>query len=106
KQRYITRNFRPRSDQTHFAAQHVNKLRKFVYLRFSQYSTDSRDPGIFSNRELSTLQRSVRNHGSKFPYEKRPQPFADPLLPKKDRPAGIKLDEQCGYPKNRRQSDQ
>src|SRR4029077_1479400 len=84
---------RPRSDETHVAAQDVDELRQFVHRRSAEHAADARNSWIvFCRLHWAAHQLRVRSHRPNF---QRPEPApapADTILRKEDRTAVLELD--------------
>ncbi len=123
------RHRRTRSDQRHFSAQHVDKLRQFVEAGAPQEIADLGDAGIVGKFEhslgnavgrilcgLASNQLAnvflvlagivVDVHGTEFEKGKRRSVFADALLPEQNRSARRQLDGGGNQEENRREQRQ
>jgi len=87
----------PRADQTHFTAEYVKKLRKFINTKLTEDASDGGDAriiGHLENRSAHLVQRGqfmfallgVAIHGAKLEHGKRLAVEPAALLGGKNRP--------------------
>ena len=95
---------RPRADQVHFAAQHVDELRQLVEPETAQPLSDARDAIAVVARPFGG--RPLRRpHRAEFEQPQRPAAQSDAMLHEEDRARRIELDGQRDQREERRQQD-
>jgi hypothetical protein len=82
---------RPRSDQVHLAAEHVDQLRQFVEAEAAQVMTDARDAIDVVGHPLGP-RFSARMHRPELQEAERPAVAAGALLDEEHRSARVELD--------------
>src|SRR5256885_195709 len=77
-------SFRPRSDDAHFAAKDVDKLRQFVNTVPADPFSNARNPVIPFGRPLRPCSLGIVLHRTKFQHLERTASQARPLLSKQN----------------------
>ena len=102
--RQVARQQRPRADQRHLAAQHVEELRQFVEPRAPQQAPDQRDP--FRLRDGCALRVARAAHGPELVEDEGAHASAGAELAEQDRAALVREHDEREQHEQRHQREQ
>ena len=102
----ITSHFGTGTDQAHFSAEHVPKLREFVEFSAAKQPAERSNAGIVISGDGWSENIRVKNHGSEFPDQEWNSKLADPLLAVKDRTSVSEFDRKGDEEEKRTEQNQ